>query len=509
MSPDLPPPKLAGKLVLKALLGGFLILLLTSAAVSAAVFLQIDEVGGAFEKNPPAPFIPKDPSKGPILTPPKPGEPQTLLLVGTDRRYGAAKGDARSDTMMLVRLDPKKAATSVLNVPRDLVVDIPGRGRAKINEAYSIGGLSLVTETVKATLGLKISHAMAIDFKGFRNVVNELNCIYTDVDRHYFNDHTGPGGYAAIDVSEGYQKLCGQRALDYVRYRHGDSDFVRAARQQSFLRDAKDQIGTSQLISKRKQLLDLFGGATQADPSLRQNKQVFRLLEQAGLSAGKPVRQIKFPGDIALDPVEGGLGSYVTASPYGLEQTRLAFLAATKEKDKLVRPQVVKNGAQRAAKGKRTTLADFGLVDDKAEATSIITPVEARANLAFPMYYPQGKTTRARWTGSPPEPRVYTLRDRADKPHKAYRLVFTQDPIAGDYYGVQGTSWKNPPILANGGEKLRMRGRDYELFYDGKKLRIVAWRTKSATYWVTNSLGLALTNTEMLGIARSLTRVGA
>ena len=62
---------------------------------------------------------------------PKPGEPQTLLLVGTDRRYGAGKGEARSDTMMLVRLDPKQEATAVLNVPRDLVVDIPGPGGAR------------------------------------------------------------------------------------------------------------------------------------------------------------------------------------------------------------------------------------------------------------------------------------------------------------------------------------------------------------------------------------------
>jgi hypothetical protein len=54
-----------------------------------------------------------------------------------------------------------------------------------------------------------------------------------------------------------------------------------------------------------------------------------------------------------------------------------------------------------------------------------------------------------------------------------------------------------------------MRGRDYRLYYAGKKLRLVAWRTESATYWVSNTLGLALTNTEMLGIARSLTRVGA
>ncbi|MCW3011168.1 MAG: LytR family transcriptional regulator [Solirubrobacterales bacterium] len=508
MSPELPPPRLAGRLVLKALLGGLLILCLTSAAVASAVLLKVDGIvkdhDNGLGQTPAAPF------KAGVVTKAKPGEPQTLLVVGTDRRYGAGRGEANSDTMMLVRLDPKQEATAVLNVPRDLVVEIPGHGRGKINSAYALGGLSLVTETVKATLGLeKVHHAMAVDFKGFRSVVNSLNCIYTDVDRDYFNDRTGPGGYAAIDVDEGYQRLCGQRALDYVRYRHTDSDFVRAARQQTFLRDAKDQVGTGALIDRFEELIDIFGRSTQTDPGLHDTGQVLRLLKQGALSAGKPVRQVKFPGDFALDERDGGLGSYVTASPYALEQTRERFLAATREKQRLVRPQAVKDGAGRARRGARTTLADFGLLDAKRQGEDLIAPLEAKDAVDFPMYFPQGITKRARWTGSPPEPRTYRLRDRGEKEHDAYRLVFTQDELNGDFYGVQGTTWASPPILAQGGERLRMRGRDYRLFYDGRKLRIVAWRTKSATYWVSNSLGLALTNTEMLGIARSLTRVGA
>lgn len=504
MTPDR-PPRLAGRLLLRALLGGVLILCLTSAAVASAVFLQVDDLGKKIDITPAATFKPG------VIAKAKAGEPQTLLVVGTDRRYGAAKGDARSDTMMLIRLDPKQRATAVLNVPRDLVVDIPGRGRAKINEAYSIGGLDLVVETVKATLGLaKIHHAMAVDFKGFRKVVNALGCIYTDVDRHYFNDNAGPGpDYATIDVDAGYQRLCGQRALDYVRYRHGDSDFVRAARQQSFLRDTKDQVGTSGIIDKQSELLTIFGRSTQTDPALHSRKQLVRLAEQAALSVGKPVRQIKFPGELELDPTQGGLGSYVDATPFALRQTRERFLSATRQKQVLVRPRVVRDGAQRARQGERTSLADFGLVDDKAEGERIVAPLEARDAVHFPMYFPQGLTRRARWTGSPPKPRVYTVRDRADRPHEAYRMVFTQDELNGDYYGVQGTTWRDPPILSKGGEDLRMRGRGYRLFYDGKKLRVVAWQTKRATYWVSNTLGLALTNTEMLGIARSLTRVGA
>jgi len=504
VSPELPPPKLAARLVLKALLGGLLILCLTSAAVASAVFLQVDGVGDGIRITPPAPFKPD------VITAAKPGEPQTLLLVGSDRRYGAEKKDVRSDTLMLIRLDPRQEATAILNVPRDLAVDIPGYGRRKINEAYRFGGLSLVTETVKATLGLEtINHAMAVNFKGFRNVVNTLGCIYTDVDRRYFNDNTGPiPDYAVIDVQPGYQRLCGERALEYVRYRHNDTDFVRSARQQTFLRDAKDQVGTSAIFDNYDELLEIFGRSTQTDPTLQENTQVLRLLEQAALTVGKPVRQVRFPGDPQAD-TSTYLGAYVTAEPDAVAAVRGKFLAATKEKQRLVRPRVVRDGAKRARQGVKTTLADFGLVDAKREGEDVVAPLEATGKVDFPVYFPQGLTKRGRWTGSPPQPRVYGLRDRADRPHQAYRLVFTEDAANGDFFGVQGTTWKRPPILAEGGERLRMRGRDYRLFYDGKKLRIVAWQTKSATYWVSNTLRLALTNTEMLGIARSLTRVGA
>jgi len=507
VSPELPPPRLAGRLVLKALLGGLLILVLTSTAVASAVLLQVNKLGDGVRITPPAVF-----ERG-VVTAAQPGEPQTLLVVGSDRRYGTEGKTAHSDTLMLIRLDPRQQATAILNVPRDLAVQIAGYNRRKINDAYRLGGLSLITKTVKATLGLKkINHAMAVDFKGFRRVVNTLGCTYTDVDRRYFNDNDPPTGggadYAAIDVQPGYQRLCGTRALEYVRYRHTDTDFVRSARQQTFLRDAKDQLGTSALFDNRDELLNIFGRSTQTDPGLHEDKQVLRLLEQAGLSAGKPVRQVRFPGVIEPDTTTY-LGSYVTASEQALEETRVKFLAATKERERLVRPPVVRDGAKRTRQGEKTTLADFGLVDAKQQGEDIVAPLEATGEVGFPIYFPQGLSPRGSWTGSPPKPRVYELRDRAEGAHQAYRLVFTENAARGDFYGVQGTTWRSPPILAGSSEKLRMRGRDYRLFYAGRKLRMVAWQTKSATYWVSNTLGLALTNTEMLGIARSLTRVGA
>ena len=80
--------------------------------------------------------------------------------------------------------------------------------------------------------------------------------MYVDIDRHYFNDNSGADQYATINVDAGYQQLCGQDALDYVRYRHTDTDIVRAARQQDFLRQAKEQVGVGKLISNRRKLIE-------------------------------------------------------------------------------------------------------------------------------------------------------------------------------------------------------------------------------------------------------------
>ncbi len=73
----------------------------------------------------------------------------------------------------------------------------------------------------------------------------------------------------------------------------------------------------------------------------------------------------------------------------------------------------------------------------------------------------------------------------------------------GQFYGIQGTNWKAPPIVDNPTRTQRMRGRTYELFEDGNRLALVAWRTRRAVYWVSNTLLQTLTERQMLAIARS------
>jgi LCP family protein required for cell wall assembly len=175
-----------------------------------------------------------------------PGKPSVALVLGTDHRFVDGKDPGRSDTMMLIRTDPASHTVSMLSFPRDMSVEIhcPGRGSFvdKINAAYPTCGPSGPLETIKALTHVPINYLISVNFVGFIQVVNKLGGVYIDVDRRYFNDHTGPGGYAAINLQAGYQRLNGKQALDFVRFRHTDSDLYRVARQQMFVRAAKEQL---------------------------------------------------------------------------------------------------------------------------------------------------------------------------------------------------------------------------------------------------------------------------
>ncbi len=189
------------------------------------------------------------------LEPPLPGKPANILVLGSDYRTGSATEDRRSDTLMVVRLDPDAGTISLLSFPRDLYVPIPGHGNAKINDAYSLGGPKLSVQTVKELTGIDINYIVNVDFKGFRGIVDTLGGVYVDVDRKYFNDNSGGENYAAIDIESGYQLLRGRDALAFARFRHTDSDFHRIARQQMMLTELKKQVGGSDVVRNLPGLL--------------------------------------------------------------------------------------------------------------------------------------------------------------------------------------------------------------------------------------------------------------
>jgi polyisoprenyl-teichoic acid--peptidoglycan teichoic acid transferase len=410
-------------------------------------------------------------------------------------------------------MDAKQAATVVLSIPRDLKVLIPGYGINKINAAYSLGGPNLTAKTIKSLFGedFKINHIVNVNFSGFREVVDALGCVYADVDRRYYHSNLGlpvSAHYAEIDIEPGYQELCGQRALDYVRFRHADSDLVRAARQQDFLRAAKDQLSTSSLIDERSKLIKIMQKNTQTDENLRSVKGVLTLAKLAIFSADQPVVQLKFP------PVYSGdseTGEYVEASADTLARLRNQFFhGAPKEKAS----STSSSSSKKAKKAKSGTsrIKNAKVVSARSAGEDLVARTVASHRLGFRLYFPTQLTTSGRYastvrdgTTADPTPRVYTVRDRADRPHKAYRLVVMENQQEGSYYGIQGTDWTSPPILAHPTSTLTVRGKKLYLYKSGSRLRYVAYKRKKAVYWVSNSLQMQLTNAQMLAIASSLT----
>ena len=449
-----------------------------AGATSVAAFHEVDKVVSALRTTPAL-------NLGGGLAEASAGKPQTLLLIGADKRAKTSRDaqttehETRSDTVILARLDPAKGATALMSLPRDLKVQIPGHGTDRLNAAYSEGGAKLTLETVKELTGLRINHVVEVNFRGFRQAVDAIGCVYADIDRRYFNDVTGPGGYAAIDVKAGYQKLCGERALQYVRYRHADNDLVRAARQQDFLRQAKQQVGVGSLIDDRDKLVRIFGRNTRSD--IRSQAAVLRLLKLAVASANRPVREVHFEGTIGA--------SYVTASDTKVRKLTREFLGVESTK-----------GPRGESKPRRRSSPKRGAPLQDATAAGKAQAQQAKAQRpGLPVYYPTKLTGRGQFLD---QPRVYALPDLDGNRERAYRMVVSRGTV-GDFYGVQGTTWRDPPILKEPSEIKRIGGRTFELHYDGDRLRLVAWRTPRGVYWLSNTLLQSLSERQMLDIARS------
>jgi LCP family protein required for cell wall assembly len=166
-----------------------------------------------------------------------------VLLLGFD---GPMSPPGRTDAILILALDFDKKAIAVVSVPRDLWVDIPGFDPGRINKIYRIGenlrgrgfGHRLLKEVIAREIGVRVSHTVAVDMRGFAEVVDLLGGVQVDVDcpiRDNFVSPDSPTGYEALSLDAGRQELDGRTALLYSRSRHGRSDLDRARRQQAVL----------------------------------------------------------------------------------------------------------------------------------------------------------------------------------------------------------------------------------------------------------------------------------
>ncbi len=461
------------------LAGALLIVAATTTASAAFGFSELDKIVRALGQG-------RQLELGDELAVATGGAPQTVMLIGSDERNANAEaigdfGGPRADTVILVRLDPEKGATALMSLPRDLLVDIPGYGQDRLNAAYELGGPKLTLETVKELTGLRINHVVEIDFSGFIQGVDELGCVYVDVDRGYYS---AGAEYAYINLDAGYQQLCGEDALAYVRFRHEDNDLVRGARQHEFLRQAKEQITLGQLFGDRDALLEIFGKYTDSD--IRSREDTLALLKLAIASASQPIREVHF---------EGTIGEiYVTASDSKVKELTQEFLGVQETKGPRggQRPDGDKRGGKK--KGDKEPQVDL----DDASAEGEAQAMQAKEQeLRFPIFYPTRTLPGSTFSE---DPSVYRIQTDGPGKLQAYRMVLSTG-LLGEYYGLQGTAWTDPPILELPDETRTIDGREYELHYDGDRLRLVGWRTEHGSCWVSNTLLQSLSEQEMLGIA--------
>jgi len=212
-----------------------------------------------------------------------------ILLLGIDQRENDP-GPWRTDTMILVSVDPATKSVAMLSIPRDLWVTIPGFGESRINMAHFLGdkhdypggGPALAKKTVWYALGVPVHYYVRINFTGFEKLIDAIGGITIDVKKPIHDEKYPDGHYGTmvIDIPAGVQHMDGKTALQYARSRHGTSDFDRMARQQQLILAARGKVLSLDIpISQIPHMLEVLGDSVQTDMPLEEIIALARILK--------------------------------------------------------------------------------------------------------------------------------------------------------------------------------------------------------------------------------------
>ncbi|KQW48825.1 hypothetical protein ASC77_08835 [Nocardioides sp. Root1257] len=241
--------------------------LLALAPVGTVLYLEhrlsgnVDRIPGVFDGLRDRPSRPAGPA----------GDAVNILLIGTDRRSDVPTtgsdaeaaswvvGAQRSDAMMILHISADRRSASVISIPRDTWVTVPGVGSAKINAAYSYGGPSLAVQTVELLTAIRIDHVAVVDWTGFAALIDAVGGIDVTVPE------TVVDTARAVTWSAGVHHLDGAAALTYVRQRYGlrGGDLDRVARQQAVLRTLMQSALHQEMRKDPKMLFDFLDTVTQ------------------------------------------------------------------------------------------------------------------------------------------------------------------------------------------------------------------------------------------------------
>jgi len=209
-----------------------------------------------------------------------------VLLLGDDRRPGEKR--ARTDTIMLARLDAQTGKVVMLSIPRDTRAEVPGHGMTKINHAGAYGGAPLSIATVKKFTGLPVHHYVQIDFEGFDDIVDSLGGVDMFVER--------PVDYGqGVTIPSGMQHLNGKQALSVVRNRkaYADGDFARIRTQRAFLSAVARKATSSSQIGRLPGVVNGASNHIETDLSI---SEIMSLVRAYGAAAAGDLPGYTVPG---------------------------------------------------------------------------------------------------------------------------------------------------------------------------------------------------------------------
>ncbi|HET7076303.1 MAG TPA: LCP family protein [Chloroflexia bacterium] len=263
-----------------------------------------------------------------------------ILVLGTDKRAELGSEAARSDTLILLSVDPKWKTAGILSIPRDLQVTVPGYGLQKINAAYFFGeynkipggGPALAVPTVSKFFNVPIDYYVSVNFAGFQKIVDEVGGIDVYVPETIDDpEYPGPyNSYIHVHFDAGCTHMDGEEALEYARTRHADSDFGRARRQQQVIRAVRDKALELNMLPRYPELLNQLGDSVETNIPPDKQLAFAQLASQikasdiymAQIDAGM-VREVSDTGDLILNRAKAkpmldwffGRGKYASLRP--------------------------------------------------------------------------------------------------------------------------------------------------------------------------------------------------
>ncbi|MCR8643040.1 LCP family protein [Paenibacillus sp. N1-5-1-14] len=202
-----------------------------------------------------------------------------ILLLGGDARVSTIKERPRSDTMILLSVDPVTKKASMMSILRDLYVKIPGKGQNRINAALAFGGPNLAMRTVSEALDIPVQYYVYTDFKGFIALVDSIGGVTIDVEKNMKYTDSADKHLFDINLKKGVQQMDGKTALQYVRFRHdAEHNIGRSERQRKFISAVAQKMQSTSSILKMPTILN------NIEPFIETNLKVSDLTKLAGLA---------------------------------------------------------------------------------------------------------------------------------------------------------------------------------------------------------------------------------